>query len=99
MAFISVNNSAQEITKIYVSVNGVAKEVVSGFVGVAGVAKKVYSSAIDYSKYFIYNLNITENTANVTGIKYTVWYQDFGNYDIIIPSKIEGFTTRLMIRG
>ena len=97
MAFISVNNSAQEITKIYISVNGVAKEIVSGFVGVAGVAKKIYSSDIDYSKYFYYSINTTTNTADVTSIKYTVWYQDFGNYNIIIPSKIEGFTTRLMI--
>ena len=97
MAFISVNNSAQEITKMYISVNGVAKEVVSGFVGVAGVAQKVYS-AIDYSKYFNYTINATTNTADVTGIKYTVWYQDFGNYDIIIPSKIEGFTTRLIMK-
>ena len=98
MAFISVNNSAQEITKIYISVNGVAKEIVSGFVGVAGVAKKIYSSAIDYSKYFDYSINTATNTADVTGVKYTVWYQDFGNYNIIIPSKIEGFTTRLMIK-
>ena len=97
MAFISVNNSAQEITKMYVSVNGVAKEVVSGFVGVAGVAQKVYS-AIDYSRYFYYTINSTTNTADVTGIKYTVWYQDFGNYDITIPSKIEGFTTRLIMK-
>lgn len=97
MAFVSVNNSAQEITKIYVSVNGVAKEVVSGFIGVAGVAQKVYS-AIDYSKYFYYTINATTNTADVTGIKYLAWYEDFGNYDIIIPSKIEGFTTRLIMK-
>lgn len=98
MAFISVNNSAQEITKIYISVNGVAKEIVSGFVGVAGIAKRIYSSDIDYSKYFYYTINTTDNTADVTGVKYPVWYQDFGNYDIIIPSKIEGFTTRMIMR-
>ena len=42
----------------------------------------------DLSDLFIYT--ISNNLAIVTGVKSNKWYERFGNYDIIVPSKIEG---------
>ena len=43
----------------------------------------------DYSKYF--NYEIREGYAWVTSVKRDVWLQDFGNLNIYIPNKLEGY--------
>lgn len=43
--YVSVNNTAQEVSKMYVSVNGVAKQVKKAYASVNGVARLVYDSS------------------------------------------------------
>lgn len=42
-----------------------------------------------YLKYFIYTVDRSNKTIIITGIHYDLWYEDFGNYDIIIPNTLK----------
>lgn len=48
-----------------------------------------------YLKYFVYTIDKTNKTVTITDIYYDLWYEDFGNYNIIIPNTLNGMNVLL----
>lgn len=48
-----------------------------------------------YLKYFVYTVDNVNETVTITSIYYDLWYEDFGNYDIIIPNTLKGMKVLL----
>lgn len=48
-----------------------------------------------YLKYYIYTTSRANKTVTITGIYYDLWFEDFGNYDVIIPNTLKGMKVLL----
>lgn len=51
------------------------------------------ANVIDYSPYFVYT--IQDGYAYVTAVKRDAWLEHFGNLDIVIPTCIQGYPTKI----
>jgi hypothetical protein len=92
---IGINNKAKNISKVYIqlSSNKTPKEINKIYLGDENnKAKLVYQRyIIDYNRYFKYTIDTANEICIITAVIWDNWYNDYKNYDIIIPNKIEGY--------
>jgi hypothetical protein len=86
---------AKNIKSLYISINGKAKQIQKAWLGDnLGRARLVYVSVMT-NPYFWYDIVETNGIkeAIVYGVRWDNWYNDFHNYDIIVPDTIENCPT------
>jgi len=52
------------------------------------------ANVIDYSPYF--NYYIEDGYAYITSVKRNAWLEHFGNLNIVIPTCLQGYPTRIV---
>lgn len=87
------NGKAKRIKNLYIGIDGKAKKIQKAWLGdEKGRARLIWVSSNPYFWYDIVETNGVRE-AIVYGVRWDNWYNDFKNYDIVVPNKIEGYPT------
>lgn len=72
-------------------INGVE---IAGIVGKA--SRSDFNAADDNLKYFAYQLDTARKVVILCNILYSVWYADNGNYNVVIPDTLGGYSVEIL---